>query len=179
MAACPGLVQKSRSVRVIPVLFPGTVTAAEDVCGTWLNQSEFAVLLVQHELAAAGMFASGMFQQSSLGNKRSGAGITRVSSSHFFPPGPGSGSRAGSVRSDSLSSISSDPEYIMQLVSDVRKFADVLLHLKEAFNSKGELLSAEFYSLFVMIKKLPKFSCLKDLNVLKIMYLLFIIRWSH
>ncbi|GAA6078388.1 rho GTPase-activating protein 29 isoform X1 [Tachysurus ichikawai] len=84
------------------------------------------------------MFASGMFQQSSLGNKRSGAGITRVSSSHFFPPGPGSGSRAGSVRSDSLSSISSDPEYIMQLVSDVRKFADVLLHLKEAFNSKGK-----------------------------------------
>ncbi|KAG7336422.1 hypothetical protein KOW79_001115 [Hemibagrus wyckioides] len=82
------------------------------------------------------MFAGGMLQQSSLGNKRSGVGITRISSSHFFPPGPGSGSRAGSIKSDSLSSISSDPEYIMQLVSDVRKFADVLLHLKEAFNSK-------------------------------------------
>ncbi|XP_034160411.2 rho GTPase-activating protein 29 isoform X1 [Pangasianodon hypophthalmus] len=82
------------------------------------------------------MFASGMLQQSSLGNKRSPVGITRLSSSHFFPPGSGSGSRAGSIKSDSLSSISSDPEYIMQLVSDVRKFADVLLHLKEAFNSK-------------------------------------------
>ncbi|MCI4374925.1 hypothetical protein PGIGA_G00011520 [Pangasianodon gigas] len=82
------------------------------------------------------MFASGMLQQSSLGNKRSPVGITRLSSSHFFPPGSGSSSRAGSIKSDSLSSISSDPEYIMQLVSDVRKFADVLLHLKEAFNSK-------------------------------------------
>ncbi|MCJ8729016.1 hypothetical protein PDJAM_G00011560, partial [Pangasius djambal] len=82
------------------------------------------------------MFASGMLQQSSLGNKRSPVGITRLSSAHFFPPGSGSSSRPGSIKSDSLSSISSDPEYIMQLVSDVRKFADVLLHLKEAFNSK-------------------------------------------
>ncbi|XP_060778680.1 rho GTPase-activating protein 29 isoform X2 [Neoarius graeffei] len=82
------------------------------------------------------MFASGMLQQSSLGNKRSSVGITRFSGSHFFPLGSGSGSRPGSMKSDSLSSISSDPEYIMQLVSDVRKFADVLLHLKEAFNSK-------------------------------------------
>lgn len=32
-----------------------------------------------------------------------------------------------------------DPEYVMQLVSDVRWFADVLLNLKEVFNSKGEL----------------------------------------
>ncbi|XP_067109330.1 rho GTPase-activating protein 29-like isoform X1 [Osmerus mordax] len=29
-----------------------------------------------------------------------------------------------------------DPDYVMQLVNDVRKFADVLLNLKEAFNSK-------------------------------------------
>lgn len=86
------------------------------------------------------MFASGMLQQSSLGNKRSNVGITRFSSSQFFPSGSGSGSRAGSIKSSSLSGVSSDPEYIMQLVSDVRKFADVLLHLKEAFNSKGELL---------------------------------------
>lgn len=32
-----------------------------------------------------------------------------------------------------------DPEYVMQLVSDVRWFADVLLNLKEVFNRKGEL----------------------------------------
>ena len=31
-----------------------------------------------------------------------------------------------------------DPDYVMQLVNDVRKFADVLLNLKEAFHSKGE-----------------------------------------
>lgn len=51
-----------------------------------------------------------------------------------------------SVKSGSVSSISSnsdcydnpvvDPEYIMQLVNDVRKFADVLEHLKEAFLSE-------------------------------------------
>lgn len=31
-----------------------------------------------------------------------------------------------------------DPEYVMQLVSDVRWFADVLLNLKEVFHWKGE-----------------------------------------
>lgn len=31
-----------------------------------------------------------------------------------------------------------DPEYVMQLVNDVRWFADVLLNLKEAFQCKGE-----------------------------------------
>lgn len=36
----------------------------------------------------------------------------------------------------------------MQLVSDVRKFADVLLHLKETSNSKGEMMFAEFHSFF-------------------------------
>lgn len=39
-----------------------------------------------------------------------------------------------------------DPEYIMQLVNDVRKFSDVLLSLKEAFPSKGELLFYSFFS---------------------------------
>lgn len=34
----------------------------------------------------------------------------------------------------------SDPNYIMQLVSDVRKFADALLQLKDVFNSKGNVL---------------------------------------
>uniref|UniRef100_A0A8C1Y0W9 Rho GTPase-activating protein 29 n=1 Tax=Cyprinus carpio TaxID=7962 RepID=A0A8C1Y0W9_CYPCA len=33
-----------------------------------------------------------------------------------------------------------DPDYIMQLVNDVRTFSDVLLSLKEAFHSKGEVL---------------------------------------
>ncbi|XP_014012813.2 rho GTPase-activating protein 29 isoform X1 [Salmo salar] len=60
----------------------------------------------------------------------------------------GTGGRG--AKSSSLSSVSSgldsvdapapvgttDPDYIMQLVNDVRKFADVLLHLKEAFHSK-------------------------------------------
>ncbi|TSU75983.1 Rho GTPase-activating protein 29 [Bagarius yarrelli] len=77
------------------------------------------------------MFAGEMLHQSSLGNKH--PDVTRFSSLHFFPPGPGSNSRAGLIKCESLSS---DPEYIMQLVSDVRKFADVLLHLKEVFNSK-------------------------------------------
>ncbi|XP_049336829.1 rho GTPase-activating protein 29 isoform X1 [Astyanax mexicanus] len=103
------------------------------------------------------MFGGGMLQQSSVGHKRSG-GIGRFSNSHFLPLGSGSGSGSGSrsgsgswalgrpSKSGSLSSISSgsdsqdtagaDPEYIMQLVSDVRRFADVLLHLKEAFNCK-------------------------------------------
>lgn len=31
-----------------------------------------------------------------------------------------------------------DPEYVMQLVNDVRWFADVLLNLKDAFQNKGE-----------------------------------------
>lgn len=53
-----------------------------------------------------------------------------------------------STKSNSLSSISTnsdgydssvvDPEYIMQLVNDVRRFSDVLLYLKEAFVSPGE-----------------------------------------
>lgn len=62
----------------------------------------------------------------------------------------GTGGRG--AKSSSLSSVSSgldsvdapapvgttDPDYIMQLVNDVRKFADVLLHFKESFHSKGE-----------------------------------------
>lgn len=64
-------------------------------------------------------------------------GITRLSSSSL---GSGSSSRlikSGSDGSDSPDASISDPNYIMQLVSDVRKFADVLLQLKEVFNSKG------------------------------------------
>uniref|UniRef100_A0AAY4CQQ5 Rho GTPase-activating protein 29 n=1 Tax=Denticeps clupeoides TaxID=299321 RepID=A0AAY4CQQ5_9TELE len=93
-------------------------------------------------------------QGSSGGNKRS-LGIARISNSNFFPLStPGSGAGTGTVgtstwgrpaKSSSLSSVSSgsdsvdapgaDPDYIMQLVNDVRRFADVLLQLKEAFNS--------------------------------------------
>lgn len=38
----------------------------------------------------------------------------------------------------SLGIVGNDPDYITQLVSDVRRFADVLLSLKEAFSSAGE-----------------------------------------
>lgn len=31
-----------------------------------------------------------------------------------------------------------DPDYVMQLVNDVRRFSDTLLSLKEAFHSEGE-----------------------------------------
>ena len=50
---------------------------------------------------------------------------------------PGRGGKGGSVGSEVQEAPASDPHYIMQLVSDVRKFADVLLQLKEVFNSKG------------------------------------------
>ena len=68
-----------------------------------------------------------------------------------------------STKSSSLSSISSnsdcydnpvvDPEYIMQLVNDVRKFADVLLYLKEAILSEG--MPVDFYPKFLGFLKLP------------------------
>ncbi|XP_037613026.1 rho GTPase-activating protein 29 isoform X2 [Sebastes umbrosus] len=70
--------------------------------------------------------------------------ISRFSSSSLGPASPtsvgpwspGIGSKSGSVSSDSPDVPASDPVYIMQLVSDVRKFADVLLQLKEVFSSK-------------------------------------------
>ncbi len=73
-------------------------------------------------------------------------GISRLSGSSLGSAGhanvgpwvPGRVSKSGSVSSDSPDSPTSDPNYIMQLVSDVRKFADVLLQLKEVFNSKGK-----------------------------------------
>lgn len=42
-----------------------------------------------------------------------------------------------------------DPEYVMQLVNDVRGFADVLLHLKEAFQYKGETMKNRNAEVFV------------------------------
>ncbi|XP_041064044.1 rho GTPase-activating protein 29-like isoform X2 [Carcharodon carcharias] len=85
-----------------------------------------------------------MLRQTVGSNKR---GFARFSSSNFFAlPSSGNWNMGRSTKSGSISSISSnsdcydspvvDPEYIMQLVNDVRKFADVLEHLKEAFLSE-------------------------------------------
>ncbi|NXS31861.1 RHG29 protein, partial [Pomatostomus ruficeps] len=87
-----------------------------------------------------------MLRQNGGSNKR-GLGLARLSTSNFFTISNSANWGMGrSTKSSSLSSISSnsdcydnpvvDPEYIMQLVNDVRKFADVLLYLKEAFLSE-------------------------------------------
>ncbi|XP_042366047.1 rho GTPase-activating protein 29 isoform X2 [Plectropomus leopardus] len=81
---------------------------------------------------------------SSGGGTKLSLGMSRLSSSSLGSPSPTSGgpwapsriSKGSSVNSDSPDVPTSDPIYIMQLVSDVRKFADVLLQLKEVFNSK-------------------------------------------
>ncbi|KAI4806508.1 hypothetical protein KUCAC02_017330 [Chaenocephalus aceratus] len=77
------------------------------------------------------------------GGPKMSLGISRPSSSSLgsadpttaVPSGPGRASKSGSVSPESPDIPASDPMYIMQLVSDVRKFADVLLQLKEVFNS--------------------------------------------
>ncbi|XP_065597973.1 rho GTPase-activating protein 29 isoform X2 [Cyrtonyx montezumae] len=87
-----------------------------------------------------------MLRQNGGSNKRS-LGLARLSTSNFFTiSNSGNWGMGRSTKSSSLSSISSnsdcydnpvvDPEYIMQLVNDVRKFADVLLYLKEAIFSE-------------------------------------------
>lgn len=103
---------------------------------------------VPFKLNAAEMFGAGMLQQSSGGLNKRPLGIARLPNSQFLPLSTGSGSwgLGRTAKSGSLSSISSgsdsmdtagaDPVYIMQLVNDVRRFADVLLHLKEAFNTE-------------------------------------------
>ncbi|KAM9333416.1 rho GTPase-activating protein 29 isoform 2-T2 [Pholidichthys leucotaenia] len=63
-------------------------------------------------------------------------GMSRLSSSSLNSAAPPRVVKNGSVSSDNPDGPPSDPHYIMQLVSDVRKFADVLLQLKEVFNSK-------------------------------------------
>ncbi|XP_071984982.1 rho GTPase-activating protein 29 isoform X1 [Engystomops pustulosus] len=86
-----------------------------------------------------------MLRQNGGGNRR-GFGFSRFSTSNFFTISNSATWGMGrSTKSNSLSSISTnsdcydgsvvDPEYIMQLVNDVRRFADVLLYLKEAFLS--------------------------------------------
>ncbi|XP_018115106.1 rho GTPase activating protein 29 S homeolog isoform X2 [Xenopus laevis] len=79
------------------------------------------------------------------GSNRRGLGFSRFSTSNIFAiSNSASWGMGRSTKSNSLSSISTnsdydnsvvDPEYIMLLVNDVRKFADVLLFLKEAFVS--------------------------------------------
>ncbi|XP_060088216.1 rho GTPase-activating protein 29 [Heteronotia binoei] len=87
-----------------------------------------------------------MLRQNGGGNKR-GLGLTKLSTSNFFTiSNSGNWGMGRSTKSSSLSSISSnsdcydstvvDPEYIMQLVNDVRKFADVLFYLREAILSE-------------------------------------------
>ncbi|XP_054141739.1 rho GTPase-activating protein 29 isoform X3 [Melozone crissalis] len=87
-----------------------------------------------------------MLRQNGGSNKR-GLGLARLSTSNFFTISTaGNWAMGRSTKSSSLSSISSnsdcfdypvvDPEYIMQVVNDVRKFADVLLYLREAFLSE-------------------------------------------
>ncbi|XP_069823814.1 rho GTPase-activating protein 29 [Dendropsophus ebraccatus] len=86
-----------------------------------------------------------MLRQNGGGNRRA-LGFSRFSTSNFFTiSNSGTWGMGRSTKSNSLSSISTnsdcydssvvDPEYIMQLVNDVRRFADVLLYLKEAFLS--------------------------------------------
>lgn len=86
-----------------------------------------------------------MLRQNGDSNKR-GLGLTKLSTSNFFPiSNTGNWGMGRNIKSSSLSSISSnfdgydsmivDPDYIMQLVNDVRKFADILLNLREAITS--------------------------------------------
>ncbi|KAK9528021.1 hypothetical protein VZT92_014525 [Zoarces viviparus] len=70
------------------------------------------------------------------GGSKLSLGISRLSNSSLGSAGPARVSKGGSGSPDSPDVPASDPIYIMQLVSDVRKFADVLLQLKEVFNSK-------------------------------------------
>ncbi|XP_013929885.1 PREDICTED: rho GTPase-activating protein 29 isoform X3 [Thamnophis sirtalis] len=89
-----------------------------------------------------------MLRQNGDSNKR-GLGLTKLSTSNFFPiSNTGNWGMGRNIKSSSLNSISSnfdgydsmivDPDYIMQLVNDVRKFADVLLNLREAITSENQ-----------------------------------------
>ncbi|KAM4543688.1 rho GTPase-activating protein 29 isoform 1-T1 [Fundulus diaphanus] len=69
------------------------------------------------------------------GNKLT-MGISRLSSSSLGSGGHPRPTKSSSLSSDSQDAAPADPHYIMQLVADVRRFADVLLQLKEVFNSK-------------------------------------------
>lgn len=84
------------------------------------------------------------------GGTKLSMGISRFSSSSGSSAGgnaspgprlPGRVPKGDSVSSEGPDVPASDPNYIMQLVSDVRKFADALLQLKDVFNSKGNFLN--------------------------------------
>nr|XP_033494738.1 rho GTPase-activating protein 29 isoform X1 [Epinephelus lanceolatus] len=103
-----------------------------------------AAMLRQSSGGGSGGGSGGSSSGGGSGGTKLSLGISRFSSSSLGSASPtsvGSGvpsrvSKSGSVSSDSPDIPTSDPIYIMQLVSDVRKFADVLLQLKEVFNSK-------------------------------------------
>ncbi len=61
----------------------------------------------------------------------------------FGPIGEERLSELRQLGSDSMDMAGADPDYIMQLVNEVRRFADGLLHLKEAFNTKGKSETAQ------------------------------------
>ncbi|XP_016331295.1 rho GTPase-activating protein 29 isoform X1 [Sinocyclocheilus anshuiensis] len=88
-----------------------------------------------------------MFHQSSnSGNKRLTSGLSQPNIPVSLSPGSnktlemGRSSKTNPVNAMGLDHTTTapggDPDYIMQLVNDVRKFSDVLLSLKEAFHSK-------------------------------------------
>ncbi|XP_056112945.1 rho GTPase-activating protein 29 isoform X1 [Rhinichthys klamathensis goyatoka] len=90
-----------------------------------------------------------MFRQgSNSGNKRLASGARLSQPNIPVSPSPGSNKTQEMGRSSKTNPLDAmgldhtitapggDPEYIMQLVNDVRKFSDVLLSLKEAFHSK-------------------------------------------
>uniref|UniRef100_A0A672SGR2 Rho GTPase-activating protein 29 n=1 Tax=Sinocyclocheilus grahami TaxID=75366 RepID=A0A672SGR2_SINGR len=92
-----------------------------------------------------------MFHQSSnSGNKRLTSGLSQPNIPVSLSPGSnkrlemGRSSKTNPLNAMGLDHTTTapggDPDYIMQLVNDVRKFSDVLLSLKEAFHSKGEVL---------------------------------------
>ncbi|KAL4635921.1 rho GTPase-activating protein 29-like isoform X1 [Arapaima gigas] len=76
-----------------------------------------------------------MWRQSDSGGDKGSVGVGHPSSLHSFPHSADPvHSAKGRVEVAGV-----DSAYIMQLVDDVRRFADVLLHLKEAFQSKEDL----------------------------------------
>lgn len=97
------------------------------------------------------MLASMLRQSSGGGGGGSGSRLSRLSSSSVASTGPAGPTKRASVGSSSLDHPVSDPNYIMQLVGDVRKFADVLLQLKEVFNSNGRFGESGKTQTFIVV----------------------------
>lgn len=113
---------------------------------------------------------SGGGSDSGSGGTKLPLGITRLSGSSFGNWVPGRDSKSCSVTTDASDIPASDPNYIMQLVSDVRKFADVLLQLKEVFNSKGILLKAfgDFLTFYKNVHSHIELICDRPSHILKL-----------